>query len=184
MQADRTVACLFKGKFSIFADHHFTMIQRIQSVYLLLAAALVAGYFVFPFSSKIYVADGGTDIIYRLTLFGVDKSEGVAFSRVDASGLLPVWCIGSGLLAAVAVFLYGNRSLQTKVAWAAVGCCLGVILTDYFLSRAMAEGVGPARQPVYLYASYIPLVQFLMLRLALHRIRKDEMLVRSADRIR
>jgi len=160
------------------------MIQRLQSVYLLLAAALVAGYFIFPFSSKIYAVEDGGDLIYRLTLFGVDRSEGGVFERVGGSGGLPVWCVGSGLLALAAVFLYRNRKLQTRAGWAAVGCCLGVILTDYFLSRAMAEGVSPARQPVYLHASYIPLIQFLLLRLALHRIRKDEMLVRSADRIR
>jgi hypothetical protein len=177
------------GVFSFLGFCHFCpdrMLQRIQTLYLSLAFLLACGYAAFPFSTKIFegAGPGGADSIYRLCAGGVQHSGGGPFETVSTEWLLPSLCAVSALLPLIAVFLYRRRPLQLKLCWMGVFACIGVIIADYFLSEAMGGDGRPGAQPVYLHASYVPLAQFLFLRLAAHRIRKDEALVRSADRIR
>jgi len=73
--------------------------------------------------------------------------------------------------------------MQIKICWMAVIPCLAIITADYFLSDSMGKESG-IKNPVYMIASYIPIFQFVLLRLAIKAIQRDEELIRSADRIR
>jgi hypothetical protein len=156
----------------------YGMIQRIQSLYLLLAVLLSAGYFFFPFSIKIFEEPEG-DAIYRLLLHGVKHPDG----SVRTQYLLLALCSLLILTLLVTLFLYKNRPLQIRLCWFSILICLAIITADYFLSDAMGNHQGKAKA-AYMLASYVPLVQLLLIRLAVRGIKKDEEFVRSADRIR
>lgn len=154
------------------------MIQRIQSLFLLIALLLSAGYFLFPFSVKIFNTGQG-EAIYKLMIQGVINPDG----SKSPVYLLLILCILIIVLITAAIFLYSNRKLQIKICWLAVIPCLAVIAADYFLSDSMGKELG-IKNPVYHLASYIPVIQFILLRLAIKAIQRDEELIRSADRIR
>ncbi len=154
------------------------MIQRIQSVYLLIATLLSAGYFFFPFSIKVFSTEEG-EAVYKLLVHGMQKPDG----SIESNFLLLALCILLLVMLVLAIFMYKNRKLQIKICWMAVIPCLAIITADYFLSDSMGQETG-IKNPVYMIASYIPIFQFVLLRLAIKSIQRDEELIRSADRIR
>ncbi len=154
------------------------MIQRIQSVFLLIAALLSAGYFFFPFSVKVFGTEEG-EAVYKLLIHGIHKPDG----SLEPNYVLLALCILLMVMLVLAIFMYKNRKLQIKICWMAVIPCLAIITADYFLSDSMGKETG-IKNPVYMIASYIPIFQFILLRLAIKSIQRDEELIRSADRIR
>ncbi len=146
------------------------MIQRIQSIFLLLAAASGFAVLALPFAST-------NQEVQSSALFA-DK----VYSIGDNIGLLVLFAL-AGALSAAAIFLYQNRPLQMKIGRLAMianilGIVLGVILFWQDLTNigdsAVNDGV----------AGYLPLVFIVFIALALRAIKKDENLVRSADRLR
>ncbi len=146
------------------------MIQRIQTVYLVLAAACGFGALALP------LATTGQQI-QQSELF----ADG-AFTVQDNTGLLVLFAL-AGVLSVAAIFLYKNRPVQMKVTrFALVADVVGLVLTVILFwrdlghvgSEEVGDGVG----------AYLPLAFVLFAILALRGIRKDENLVRSADRLR
>lgn len=146
------------------------MIQRIQSVFLLLAAIAAFSLFAFPF------ADSNTALEGSLL---ADQEYGIQ----DHVGLLALFCIAGGL-SFVSIFLFNNRKNQLLVARIAlvaniIGLVLAVILfvNDKVIAASTADvddGMG----------LYLPILFTLFAILAQHFINKDEKLVRSMDRLR
>ncbi len=175
------------NSFTTLPDSH-CMVQRIQSVYLLIAAVLSAVYFIQPFSSKILpkgeVATADGNIVYVLNAMEVLKSEDGISASVSSNHYLASLCFLSGLTALFAMLKFNNRKLQIKICWLASIIFLSILVTAYFLSDRMGAESDQNKNPVYLISSYIPFLQFVMIRLAIVNIKKDEALIKSADRIR
>ena len=148
-----------------------TMIQRIQSFYLFLVAALVLSMLFMP-------------------LAGYSNADGnwQFFTMADpAQMVLPAWPIAilialMGLLACISIFLYKNRILQMKF-------CLfnGLMLLAFypiFFLYLWVNGKSLAATSSLAAALVIPLVAVILEYMAYRKINQDEQLVRSADRIR
>ncbi len=138
------------------------MIQRIQSIYFLLAALLAA------FSAVFFWVKS---VLPQLCAEGecAFPTWGVAtFSIQLITALLPL----------IAIFLYKNRGVQVLMGSFAR---LFVVAALGFLYVALMETV-----PVlYHCLTMIPmLLSFVLLQLATRAIKRDEELVRAADRIR
>lgn len=161
------------------------MIQRIQTVYLLLIVAL------------------GITLIFMpvLQLVTPEEAEELRIYELGASGLTlitnedcqPEVCLQGlwGLLlttalipalALVDIFLYRKRLLQARLNIFLALLCLGYygVLAIYIWQVKLALGVEWHLIP---WAS-IPLICFVLTLMATRRILKDEALVRAADRIR
>lgn len=139
------------------------MIQRIQSIYLLSAAVLV--------------------VLFLLL--------GEAWASLAAlyAWLTPAVLVIGGLaaLAALAaVFFYKDRGLQRKIILAAQWLDLILVLLVVGALAAVTFGEGEAFvADVSLYLTLLlPLVAYVMLRLARRGVEKDIALVRSMDRLR
>jgi hypothetical protein len=154
------------------------MIQRIQSLYLLIATLLSSGYFFFPFSVKVFASEEG-ESVYKLLVHGIQTPDG----SLQPNLLLAAFCMLLTVMLVLALGMYSNRKLQIKIGWMAVIPCLAIITADYFLSDSMGKEMG-VKNPVYMLASYVPVFQFVLIRLAIKAIQRDEELVRSANRIR
>ena len=136
------------------------MIQRIQTVYLFLAAIILALLFLFPFAYSL--GENGFPMF------------------VEDSSLLFISTIIGITLAITSIFLYKNRSLQKTLTLILLLVTLfigGYMIYDYFLGndynlRAIKLG------------QYLPFVSALFAFLARFRIHKDEKEVRSMDRLR
>ncbi len=149
------------------------MIQRIQSIYLLLASGAFGSLFALPI----------------LTTTANDKATAVAqmadgqLNLFDNTGLLGLASMGA-VLAFAALFLFKNRAIQAKMANS--GILVGVLLA--VLAGVAVQGVRgsiPADGSVQFGLGLgAPVLGIVLLFLANSAIQKDEKLVRSMDRLR
>lgn len=150
------------------------MIQRIQTLYLLLVVVL--GTLLCLFSPIQFLLPEGTDYVSLLVL---DKWP------------MAVMTIASPLLALVTIFLFKRRLLQARLNVVNVILCLGfyallALYTAYIIKGYETLGeMTMAGADWYLSVwAAIPLVNIVLLMMATRRILKDEALVRAADRLR
>jgi len=145
------------------------MIQRLQSIFLLLSGASLGGTFALPY------ADSATPI--PETLFA-DQF----YTNSDNTALMVL--IGlAALLAVAAIFVYSNRKLQRQLSWGSIALTVGAIAFGvyYFMSQGAAMGsVVVDEEP----GAILPIAAIVFDFLAIRYINKDEKLVRSADRLR
>lgn len=145
------------------------MIQRIQSVLLLLAAAAVFALFKLPF--------GSSDTIAASALF----NDG-AFTIQDHVGLLGLFC-AAGAIAFISIFLFNNRPLQLKLSRVAIiANIIGIILAAVlFMQDSNAMGAAMPKEELGLG---LPVLSIIFAAFAIRFINKDEKLVKSMDRLR
>lgn len=152
------------------------MIQRIQTLYLLIATVLMALTLVFPVA-EFYVA-GNTYELNAFSLSGGGVSESTLWM-----GILLVLAIAVPL---VTIFLFKRRTLQVRLCAVEAVLLLGVIIfiaLYYWLSNRMFEGFDVEHKQ-FGWAAIMPILALVLDLLAARAIFKDEVLVRSLDRIR
>lgn len=136
------------------------MVQRIQTVYLLLATIAAAALpFVFPLWKT---------------------AAGVHVAALNEPLFLGAFT-GSAVLAFVAIFIFKNRQLQTVLN--RLNIILNFILLGVFVYRSLTMSGDEASSEKGI-GMLIPIFSIVLLVLANRAIRKDELLVKSADRLR
>lgn len=138
------------------------MIQRIQSVWLLLASIFDAITFRFPF----YIGDWTKDTVPT----PVDLNA-------QSTTVLTLVTILTGALAFVNIFLFGNRKLQLRLTYAGILLSV-VLLLLYFLEIQNFTSGGIALWCLFAFAI------FLFYLLAARGIISDQRLIKSLDRLR
>lgn len=150
------------------------MIQRIQTIYLLLATVMLGLQFVIPYASAPSDAVAGASATFADGIFNLN----------DRTGLL-VNSIIAGALALIAVFLFKNRPAQSRIT--SLGIFAATILSVYLTVQCysvIAEAGQAAGNIHYQAGVGMPAFSVLLMWLANRAIRKDEALVRSSDRLR
>lgn len=136
------------------------MIQRIQSIYLLIAA-LLSGV-----------------LIFFVSLWSNGAGDPVFVEEVLLAFAL---FLGSAALSFISIFLFNNRKLQFVLG--RVNILLNFILLGFFVYWSLMlpgemeiseKGIG----------MFIPVLSIVFLVLANTAIKKDEDLVKSVDRLR
>jgi len=157
------------------------MLQRKQTLFLLLAVLCGALTFVFPVDT---FTRGDHSYIFRTT--GLFTGEGVPVqdvaTKVPFAVLLGVL---SGILLAV-VFMYRNRIRQMRLLRMMNLLMLAIVvflfITDNSIRVHLAQGGRVANQ--FGLSAILPLGMIIFTFLADRSIRKDEELVKSMDRLR
>lgn len=150
------------------------MIQRIQTVYLLLIVALGIALIWLPVLQLVTPEEASELHVWELSAIGGAPLQGL-WGLLVTTALIP-------LLALVDIFLYKKRLLQARLNIFLALLCQGYygVLAIYIWQAKLALGVDWHILP---WASF-PLVCFVLTLMATRRILKDEALVRAADRIR
>lgn len=150
------------------------MIQRIQTLYLLLVVVL--GTLLCVFSPVQFLLPEATEYV---SLRAMDKWP------------MAVMTMAVPVLALVTIFLFKRRLLQARLNIMNVILCLGyyallALYTAYVVKGYEKIGdLSMAGADWYLNVwAGIPLVNVVLLMMATRRILKDEALVRAADRLR
>lgn len=153
------------------------MIQRIQSVFLFFASALLSCQFAVPY----YIAPSHSLEEPQTYVLPAAFSDGV-LNPLDNYGLLGLTILGS-LLSLAAIFMFKNRSLQGRLAgMSEVTSILVIVLAGivwYQTTKGLPEHVGS-----FGFGLALPVVALVLQYLAQKAIKKDEKLVRSMDRLR
>lgn len=150
------------------------MIQRIQTLYLLLVVIL--GTLLCFFSPIQFLMPQATEYI---SLHALDKWP------------LAVMSMAIPLLALVTIFLFKRRLLQARLNVMNVILCLGYYAILALYVAYVVKGYEPIAEQTLVGAEWylnlwaaIPLVNIVLTLMATRRILKDEALVRAADRLR
>lgn len=137
------------------------MIQRIQSIWLLLAAVFAFLTFKLPFYQGAVLQ--ATDVKPA-----VDAQSTIWLTIVAAL---------TGALAFINIFFFNNRKLQIRI------CIFGIILTLALIVLCFVEMTKFANGSLALSCIiYFAILAFYIM--ALNGIRKDEKLIKSMDRLR
>ena len=154
------------------------MIQRIQTLYLLLVVVLTGLALWLPLVDFTVGADTCT-----LTAFGLKDAAGITLLPTVYLGVvLAATC----LLPLVTIFLFRRRLLQIRLCVVEMVLLLGSLVMEgvyYFLSWRVFSDLTFHTQG-FKPAIMLPLVCLLFAFLAARAIFRGEMLVRAADRIR
>lgn len=155
------------------------MIQRIQSIYLLLAGLAVWAMLIFPFAAFSI----NETIMAVLDAFGLKAADGVAIERKANIGML-IAIPAVGMLIFWNIFQYKNRSRQMKLGRFIYLMLAGMIVAVIFSVRAAHANFPEAPELQYGPSYFMPIVALLFNFLALRAIKGDEDLLKSLDRLR
>lgn len=151
------------------------MIQRIQTVYLALAVILLVLCCCMPLAQFEQIGMGKPAVLYSLVLIGGD---GVIESYLPAS-LFFIMVIAEIILV-LSIFSFKTRKRQINFCKVAMFIellwLLGYALILYLFSDNYTPHVS--------IGAFFPLIAIIFTFMAQMAIKKDENLVRSADRIR
>ena len=153
------------------------MIQRIQSVYLLLAAIAIALIFFFPLA--------GLSVNNQYFIFnyrGLYEVIGAKEMIISTSYILAVLLSISLLISIFTIFKYNNRKFQMKLCLVNIFLLLASAgLGFYFISTTSSALKAEIH---YQFVHVMPFIAIILSFLAYKGIQKDEKLIKSIDRIR
>jgi hypothetical protein len=145
------------------------MIQRIQTVFLFLAAL------VFGSLLKLPLAVSNKPSVQFL-------SDSV-FDVTDHPALIGLTILGS-VIALISIFLYKKRPVQLKLGYVIIVVAILLPLISFLLFTNASAGADPSVQVADQAGMYMPVAAILFAALANHFIKKDNKLVKSMDRLR
>lgn len=152
------------------------MIQRIQSLWLFLAAAALIAVLFLPVG--MFKMPHG---LYECTAFKMTQAGDVPPLNLPVS-LIGILSMIGGFISFLAIFVFKKRNLQIRFTWVAftVKAILasGMIGMFMYFKYALDAWVG------YGPALIMPILGLILDLLAIKGIQKDEALIKSLDRIR
>lgn len=156
------------------------MIQRKQSLFLLLAVIAYAVCLFLPVAGVTPTGMGGESLVYNLGVVSGDRGISVSTTCLPLFILLSV----STVISVVTIFLYGNRKMQLNLC-AIAALFTGLWCIDYALlafSVIPLPEVEGAVAPKF--AACLPVVALILQLMARKGVSDDEKLIKAADRIR
>ncbi len=138
------------------------MIQRVQTIYLLLAALACIAFIFVPFG-QIKTPEGGAET------WAIKQVTPIMISAIVVAAV-----------SLISIFLFKNRKAQMKVVL--VNIILSVVVIGLFVF-GVTQHIG-LRNYVFGIGAILPLFILLFNMLAYGSIKSDENLVKSMDRLR
>jgi hypothetical protein len=142
------------------------MIQRIQTIFFLLAGLAFASVILLPFA---------TSQQEHATIFQDRQYDIVDFPVLQVLAYVAILAVVTG------IFMYQRRKWQIRIGYAVIilGIVTPIVAYLYFQSTDVTD-VGIQLGP----GSFMPIAAALLVLAAIRFIRKDEQLVKSMDRLR
>ncbi|MBD1429859.1 DUF4293 domain-containing protein [Sphingobacterium litopenaei] len=157
------------------------MIQRIQTIWLLLATVVILGLFMFPYLNY-------TDLVgLGKKLFVTGEYSAVNNESVKQSSFIlqTIASIVVALVPLITIFQFKNRKLQIKLIYVSIALIALLGVWMYFSSVATLDLISQSFGANNIGVGFFLLpVSIIFLAMAIGGIRKDEKLIKSADRLR
>ncbi|SHJ70653.1 protein of unknown function [Reichenbachiella agariperforans] len=163
------------------------MIQRVQSIFLFFVAASLVTLVFLPLWNKVDVEKSETVTVTALTLqhtkMDIDTGEQQVITETPLYYIAGIALLAAGI-ALYSIFKFNNRLLQIKLgALNSLVMAVALGLSVYWILEAN-KILLPQIQGNYLFGFYMFMSAMLFNVLSNRFIRRDEQLVKSADRIR
>ncbi|MFD1771287.1 DUF4293 domain-containing protein [Sphingobacterium suaedae] len=157
------------------------MIQRIQTVWLLAAAVVLLGLFVFPYVSFIDLVGLGKQIFVTGTYSSVNNES------VRENSTIPLAIFAGIVVVAPLLIVFQFRNRKRQIVLVFVEMLLIALLGFWMYSSAntILDAISQKIQAGNVGVGFFLLpVAVIFLAMAIGGIRKDEKLIKSADRLR
>ena len=155
------------------------MLQRIQSVWLLLATICIFALFLFPYLQSVNTGSGFKSV--KAT--GIYESVGGQVVQTEGFLGITIATVVLGLIPFAAIFLYKNRKRQLMICYLAILLILGY---TFWLVQTAKSYIGSVtlQWENYGIGILLPSLAVLFTILAIRGIKRDEKLIKSAERLR
>ncbi len=158
------------------------MLQRIQTVFLMLVALFMLLTFFFPLWTLVDEEGQILNQLFTLKLTRFSTETGELVDIFYPYSLVATFAVASATIAIVEITKFNNRLVQMKMG----------ALNSLFMAATMGIGVYFATDLIKLYGSsgkygialFLPAAAMICNVLANRFIRRDDRLVKSVDRIR
>lgn len=156
------------------------MIQRKQTIFLLLSAIALGLLHYFPLAS--FIGDKDSLVMYVFQVVSLVPDQ---VSELPDYFVFPILAVNSMiiLLTILTIFLFKNRRMQLNILRISLILLLLMIGSFFFYYVNILEQASGGITH-YEIGSYLPLIAFIFYIFAYRGIMSDEKLVRSADRLR
>lgn len=150
------------------------MLQRVQTIFLLISVMLFAVTSYFPFASS---------DLFEIRSYGVRSLDGQTMEDVSSYYFILPMALAAAITL-FAIFSFGNRQRQmafvriTFILYAISFALLALCIKD------CQTLITPTDNFTLGISFYTPFISLILNMLALRAIRKDDKLVKSVDRIR
>ncbi len=147
-----------------------TMIQRLQTLWLLFASAMAF------ITLKVSFFSGNKLVMNDKTY--INEKQFVSLTGMS-NMIIMVLTVGIAIASLVSIFLYNDRKMQLKITAAIVGVSIINIVLYYLQTKNFIPGEG-----TYVLTSLLVFCIPAFLLMAIRGIYKDEKLIKSVDRLR
>ncbi len=151
------------------------MIQRIQSVYLLIVTILLVVAICLPTGQ--FIGENGISYVFKPLGITLENGE-----LQTTWGLLAILLL-SAVVSLCSIFLYRNRMLQIRMTIFSSLLLIGFYIVFAVFWFVMKGKLGAASFQIG-WALSLPAVCIILNYLAFRAIYRDEVMVRAADRLR
>lgn len=157
------------------------MIQRIQTLYLLVATII----FQFIFYLPLVQFSDSRNIQHTINIFGqIVSNNGKMLTTTSTNNLsLAGICMLTIILIIITIFLFKKRKIQMRLCiYCTILLFLVTAMIYYFVTTTTQHF--NADNFIFKFSSFVPLLCVFFVLMAYRYIRKDELLIRSLNRIR
>lgn len=152
------------------------MVQRIQSIWLLLASLTICCLLFIPM-----VTTTVGNVEYHLIASGLYQKIGSATTQVESYLPLFISTIAVALMSFINIFNFKKRTVQKRITIATVVLIIGL---SFWCSQYAQKIPGGLETANYNVGMFLPVIAILFSILAIRGINNDEKLLKSADRLR
>jgi hypothetical protein len=151
------------------------MIQRIQTLFLL-AIIVLSGLML---TGNLITMDNGTGTLFNISFAGLGEEGGEIIQRLWP---LSVMLVIVPLLTLVAIFFYKKRQLQMRITMLVLLLSLGTLVLGAFYIIMFDRKIDVT--VIWKIKAIFPLISVILAWLAYRSMLKDDIMVRSYDRLR
>lgn len=152
------------------------MIQRIQSIWLLLASLTICCLVFIP---MVTANVGGIE--YHIIASGLYKKVGNQTTQVESYLPLFISTVAVILICLLNIFNFKRRTIQKRIIMTTIVLIIGL---SFWYSQYAKNIPGGLKDDTYSIGMFLPVIAILFCLMAIRGINNDEKLLRSADRLR
>lgn len=155
------------------------MIQRKQTLYLLLATIVTFVALMMPVAELSPLTLGVNHVVYN---YWVSVSNGVTLQADYSVMPLAILLLLAGTFQVLTIFLYRRRPLQASCCFGIM--CLHIIWYVAYVTLMIMKAGEYSADWHFSWAAILPLISLVLVFLARRGVLADEALVRSSERLR
>jgi lipopolysaccharide export LptBFGC system permease protein LptF len=152
------------------------MIQRVQSIWLLLAGLTILLLMFIPIVSS---QSNGSE--YWIVATGLYQKTNGLVAKTDYFKPLFLNTVCVAMLCIATIFTFKNRTGQKRLIIVAILAMLLLGFWIFYYAQNLPGGIAAVKPGI---GAFLPIAGIIFCALAIRGIRKDEQLLRSADRLR